>query len=461
MLLPDDIAVRSDVQLLADAGLISIPVSGWPLSAMALRSEMNEAPVPDNFRGHIRGAWHRLHRLLHESPRLATSLAIASDPVAVRRFGDVPRGSAVRGEYWNRRGRLELRMSLALHDDDEDRREARADGSYAGVHAGGWLLSFGQVPRWWGPGFESSLILSTNARPVPAIAADTIQPVRFQSPWLRWLGPMDWRVFAGKLEGGRHVSDAILLGARLSLRPGRDLEIGLSRTAQWGGEGRPRDLDSLLKLLIGRDNRGDAGITLADEPGNQLGGFDVRWLSPLGDAPYAVYLQLIGEDEAGGLPSRYLGLGGAEIWGGFAGGTLRMHFEAAETTVEFYKSRPRLNLAYEHFIYRDGYRYRGRSIGHAMDRDGVMLSAGGIWSRDRLSWHGAVRYVDVNRGSPGRHTVSPAGERWEVWLGGAVPLWSGMLDWGAGAQNINPDAAATRTDTHLYARWERQWGVDR
>ena len=39
------------------------------------------------------------------------------------------------------------------------------DGSYIAARLGNWSASFGQVERWWGPGWDGSLILSTNARP--------------------------------------------------------------------------------------------------------------------------------------------------------------------------------------------------------------------------------------------------------------------------------------------------------
>jgi hypothetical protein len=37
---------------------------------------------------------------------------------------------------------------------------------------GNWSTSLGKVDRWWGPGWDGSLILSTNARPIPAISLD-------------------------------------------------------------------------------------------------------------------------------------------------------------------------------------------------------------------------------------------------------------------------------------------------
>ncbi|MDH3645274.1 MAG: capsule assembly Wzi family protein [Gammaproteobacteria bacterium] len=462
LLLPDDLALRSDIQLLSDAGLLSQPLTGWPLSAHALKEEMQTVNVPAQYRSHIRAAWYRVMNRLQAKPRYSLRLFAIDDPVAMRRYSDTPRGSGARATYHMHGKSLSLRLSATLQERTSDRRSARADGSYAGFRLGKWQLSAGQIPRWWGPSYESSLILSTNARPVPAVALDTIKPIRFRSRWLSWLGGMNWSLFAGKLEGGRFVADANLLGARLSLRPTHKLEIGFSRTAQWGGEGRPEDLDSFINLILGRDNRGGAGITLDNEPGNQLGGVDLRWLSPLGDAPYALYSQFIGEDEAGGLPSRLIGLAGGEYWGGFRGGSFRIYGEVANTTIEFYKSMSRDNLAYEHGIYQDGYRYRGRAIGHAMDNDGLMLSLGTLWNTTGRTWEGLIRRVDVNTdgASPGnRHTVSPTGQdRWELWLASGMPAVAGVLQLGLGVQYVNPTDTATKIDLSVYASWERTWG---
>jgi hypothetical protein len=54
----------------------------------------------------------------------------------------------------------------------------------------------------------------------------------------------------------------------------------------------------LGNLLAGNDN---VGFTRPrrNEPGNQMAGFDTRWNSPIGNAPYAIYAQYIGEDQSG------------------------------------------------------------------------------------------------------------------------------------------------------------------
>jgi hypothetical protein len=74
-------------------------------------------------------------------------------------------------------------------------------------------------------------------------------------------------------------------------------------------------LDTFIDLLLGNDNLGDEGIDRSNEPGDQLAGIDIRRASTLFDKPIAVCGQFIGEDEAVGFPSRFLGHLGLETSG--------------------------------------------------------------------------------------------------------------------------------------------------
>ena len=42
-------------------------------------------------------------------------------------------------------------------------------------------------------------------------------------------------------------------------------------------------------------------------PETRWRGFDIRWNSPIGNWPYAIYAQMIGEDESGYMPAKYPG----------------------------------------------------------------------------------------------------------------------------------------------------------
>jgi hypothetical protein len=145
----------------------------------------------------------------------------------------------------------------------------------------------------------------------------------------------------------------------LGWRPITSFEINFRRTAQWGGRGRPQSASNFFELLSGTSDNCAAAECKADEPGNQLGGIDLRWSLPWLSS--SIYLQTIGEDEAGGLPSRrpnQLGMQftlDANIYSGIA------FVEFDDTRIGSYEQH--YNILYNHGICQTGYRYRGRAIG--------------------------------------------------------------------------------------------------
>lgn len=301
--------------------------------------------------------------------RLAASGAEQVDPI--RGFGDTRRdeqqatvSAEVIGERWA--GRLQVNWS----DDPLDGRQYQLDGSYVSHLLGNWALTAGSVDRWWGPGWESGLILSNNARPVPGISLQRNGSEPFDLGFLRWLGPWQLVLFAGQLEEGRAVPNAKLLGARFSFRPLSWLEVGLSRTAQWGGDGRPQSFDSFMDAVIGEENYAADDIGLADQPGNQLAGFDWRasWVGE--GTAFAFYGEVAAEDESGYLPSRSIITFGIDSTFAVGSSDFRVYLESTDTASERRYSTARYDYAYEHAsAYRTGYRYRGRAIGASVDND--------------------------------------------------------------------------------------------
>ncbi len=196
-----------------------------------------------------------------------------------------------------------FKLKLTGVDEAQDNKGLRLDDSYASIKLGNWLLSAGAQDRWWGPGWQGSLIMSHNARPVPGIAVQRVQSQAPETRWLKWLGPWSFMTYIGQLESERVIPNAKLWSARFTFKPFSSLEIGLSRAAQFGGEGRPEGLKTFWQMLLGQDNSGEDSITVENQPGNQLGGFDFRWSLPLESFPSALYFQLVGEDESGMLPT--------------------------------------------------------------------------------------------------------------------------------------------------------------
>jgi hypothetical protein len=104
---------------------------------------------------------------------------------------------------------------------------------------------------------------------------------------------------------------------------------------------------------------------------------------------------------------------GLEHWGTIGGLSHRTHFELSDSMCQeggFGSSTNRPNCAYDHELYRTGYRYKNRSIGHPADGDTKSYSIGSTLVQSAgHSWNISLRYMEINRqGSPSpTHTISP------------------------------------------------------
>jgi hypothetical protein len=404
---PGDLSLRHDIQLLADARVIREPISTWPLSWPSITRELSRTE-PDRLPPSVASAFVRVRLAADRAARpgfsgLGARVSVADHPVEFRSFAETPREEGEVGLVASWLGRsLALNLETSVVSDPQDDKTLRLDGSYVGATLGNVLISAGAMARWWGPGWEGSLIYSNNARPVPSLTIERNFADAFAWRALRWLGP--WRATAsmGLLEGsGVAVTDARLFAARVNFKPRGWLEVGVSRSAQWCGTGRRCDLQTFGKLLVGRDNP-DASLDPQDQPGNQLAGYDARLSSPWPGLRVALYGQVIGEDEAGGLPSRFLGLFGAETWGETRWGSHRLHLEYSDTSCNFSRQEPIFGCAYRSTSYPQGYAYRGRVIGHALGGDGRMVSAQLVLVRGATaSWSLLARHAELGRGGVG------------------------------------------------------------
>ncbi len=408
---------RIRLQLLNDTGLLNLTLTAWPLSFGDVASGLRESELASESTAVAAALARVRERVRWESDpdawRFDFGLSAALNPRVIRSFENTPREEGeifARLNWLGERFAINLQVTAVANPFDGD--DVRPDGTYVGVALGNWMLSAGWQERWWGPGNSGSLILSSNARPTPGIMIQRNSSAAFNSKWLSWIGPWTFTSFMDQLDDDREVTDALLFGARFSFRPVRGLEIGLSRTAQWCGEDRPCDLETFFNMLVGNDNK-DIDVTPEDEPGNQLAGFDIRWALPR-QIPVAVYVQWIGEDNRKGtvLPGSWLRQVGAEVWGSIGSLGHRTFLEVSDTTCyegAFGAGDAEPNCAYRHHIYRTGYRYRGRNMGHSIDGDGLSYSLGStLVQSSGHSWNVLLRYMEINQiGAPDPgHSIS-------------------------------------------------------
>ena len=463
-----DLALRHDIQLLADNGVLRGPVTTWPIAWGPVLDDLRDTDiarlsprVQASFdRVLSRASWEARSRQLTVSAKAG----VADNRSRIRSYQNTPRGKlevgagvAWLGEWAN----VELNIQGA--DDQFDDHDVRADDSMLGVVVGNWSVSVSTQQRWWGPGWDGSLILSNNARPIPSLVVDRLFTDAFETRWLRWIGPWDLNLMFGQLEERRAVADARFFGVRFNFRPLESLEIGLSRSAQWCGEGRPCDLSTLGDLLIGRDNLGDDSVNTDNEPGNQLAGVDFRWTPTIVARRIAFYGQFVGEDEAGGFPSRWIGQLGGE-WSGqlMQRWSTRLFAEFAGTSCQFYESSELFNCAYNHSIYQTGYRFRSRAIGHGVDNDARIASVGLIAVNDEeTQWRALLRFAKLNRGGvpDSRNSLSPTPQDlWSVDLAHSRVIPVGVAEIGVGYQSVD-DAmtGTTNSDARVYLQWRSSY----
>jgi hypothetical protein len=458
---PGDAGLRSDILLLADAGILRGPVTTWPMSWPDIARDTLAADEHD-LNPATADALIRVRRRAREAAAngfagAGIRVSGAYEPGMLREFADSPREEgeiALRASWLTDHLALNLQGSYVANPDDGQ--EFRADGSYLGVNFGNFMLSVGLMQRWWGPGWDGSLILSTNARPIPTITLERNYTDPFKSKWLSWIGPWRASIAMGRAESsGVPVADVRFFAARVNFKPRPWLEFGLTRTAQWCGGDRPCDWDTFADMVLGNDNQVAIGAVSEDQPGNQMAGYDMRLRSPWRALPIAFYTQWIGEDEAGGLPSKFIGQFGLETWGTTRFGAWRARLEYNDTACNFTREAPEFGCAYRNSIYPQGYAYRGRIIGSSMDNDSRMYTLAGVLTRvngDLVSL--TVRRAEINRDGE-EHAISDTPVDVDnVELRYSRGFGAGKVSVGIGYEDpaIGPDSSLT---VHGFVIWQQ------
>jgi len=448
LLLPDDAGLRDDLEWLVDRGVLSLPLGTWPLPSMLLEAALGQRPrtLPDAADA---DALARVRRALDHSrdpAHAALRLNSARHPALDDR--GIARGSADARIGVRAAGAADWSLRLELGGTAEALARGASQptlaGSYAMLRLSDAVFALGQVDRWWGPGRYASPILSNAAPPQPALLVRRAIDTAPDAPALRWIGPWGYELSFGELLEF-HPAHTKLLGMRLYARPWPNVELGVSRSMQWAGAGRPASWPALRDALLGHSNIDDPAQRGMD-PSNELAGFDARVAGALGNAAsWAGYAHLVGEDEAGGLPSAWIGTIGAALKYAAGGQRWAWRLESSDTVMSRLwllnprsERHPEPRPAYTHHIYADGYYAQGLPLGAAIGGGGRIATAGlalapigdpllrryslALWS-GRVSQTGA-QAIDAAFGTPGRldgFALAVQGEtaralRWNVGL---------------------------------------------
>lgn len=453
----DDLTLRNDIQLLSDAGYIRQPINTYPLMWSGILQDLQSldaTALPPELRDALQRVmmiWQRDRR----DVRASISLAGETEQPSVVRFGDTLRDKAqaqASGSYQT--DRVSVRLQVSQVSQPFDQNQSRLDGSYVAVKAGNWILSAGALEKYWGPSFDTSAILSTNARPVPAVTLSRNSSVAAADDWLpAWTFTTSF----GQLSSRAHVPDAKLWQSRLGLKPLNSLELGFSWVMTYGGQGYGNSLNDWFDGLF----RG--GTVEGTE--NMLAGYDLRWSTRLFDQPIGVYWSAIADDFGTKNLQLYKVSYQLGIDTYIRALNSRVYLEALDTAIDCSNDR-KFNCFYEHTTHQDGYRRYGRAFGTSYDNDSKVLNLGILTQLDaQTSWHNKLAWLRLNVDGervnlPSQWTQTQLPAR-TVLLWRTEQQWREQADqwkWGLEFSNTLSKASGERDwQSELFLSWSRQF----
>lgn len=396
-----DIYLRSDIQALADAGVITVPTNTFPLMWAGIGKDLEQVE-PEMLSPALVEAFARVNfyyrKAILNRGNTAIKAAVATDKARFQHFGSNYRDKGeltISHEYTGSWYAYKLSTS-ANYDKDNDKK-FNFDDSYIAAIYGNWVLSAGTIEQWWGPGFDSALHKSNNARPMPSVYITRNDAHAFATPWLSWIGPWTFTAGFSHMDDERAVKNALLWNFRGSIRPIKQLELGLSWTTQFCGEGQECNF---FKVMAGKPQCVDQDCIFISKPGNHIAGYDVRYSDTLFNIPFGIYLYRIGED---GNPLKVTDnakLIGMDTHWGDKDTQYKAFFEYTDTLVACYEGNSNsFNCYYEHYpAYFSGYRYHKKSIGSTYDSDANTYVLG-LTSQFKNSHalYTSIKYAELNK----------------------------------------------------------------
>jgi hypothetical protein len=394
-----DEALRSDVEILAAHGLVDGPTTTWPIPAGAILSKLDQ---PDALQGQPEYVQLAAQRVLAkltrddhpDGPEGFADLKFTNQPQTIRTFDDSARNQSdvSAGLDWaSDWANAQLQVGDQSQINGEQSKFA-ADGSYVSVHFWNLLAYAGLVDVWQGPGWESSLSLSNNARPFPKFGIMREDPHAFDTPWLSWLGPWQINFLGGVLDDDRIASDTLYFSLRATIMPVNGLELTVSRNLMVCGSGH--DCNPLGSFFHFQNTESD--------PNNDADSatIEIKYSYAFGPVIVSPYAQFYNRDNGPFTHSLTSHLVGASFAGPFgdAGSQWRVTGEYTNSipTTNFLGGPDVNGAAFntERFP-GDGFHFEGRSLGFSLDSDSRLLSLVGSVT-DTRGWVYRLAYYHAN-----------------------------------------------------------------
>ena len=323
-----------------------------------------------------------------------------------------------------------LSSQLSLNFDDHDK--LSFDNSYVNYKKGIANLNIGKVDRIWSFSKKSSLILSSNSRPLEALSLKLEN--RFNTKWMPSTANWSFELINGSTKNSSNGKNSMQTGSRVVISLSDRLNFEFLQTAQWGDQDDKiysTNIDVLLPIETNAGKNSDI---------NKMGGFGLSYALPSNKNTYRFYTQAIGEDEAGNLLSCYAWMVGLELSAPEVKFPTTFTFEAIDTRVKkSTNSYCGANTMYNNNTY--DYINYNTVLGVPIDTEGASLELFGQSQVNKnLGINYSTKFLSINDKDYSQHrlsskrslgTITSLGVNWKkngFNLGGSISYQDLILD---------------------------------
>ena len=224
----DDAYFRSNIQLLADAGILNAPVNSYPLPWALIADEIKTVH-PEKLASHLQTAYRHVRFKLQraEGKRFNAHIKVVGEnsaaPAAFGQTNHAQWGIFSSAEYVS--DYFAFRANANFAQFHGDKAKFSEDGSYFAPNFKSFSLNMGRLERWWGPSWQSTLTQGQNARPMPAIA------INYADINIPLINSLFIESFVAIVDGNSAYSRK--WANRISSRPFQWLEVAATYTHHW------------------------------------------------------------------------------------------------------------------------------------------------------------------------------------------------------------------------------------
>ncbi len=366
----DNLSLRADIETLAAIGVIKVPINSYPLMWAGIIQDLDAAAEQSMGLNYRKVFWRvkkAARKALSKNAIKELRFSISNAEPVFRSFGDFERGkgqltalsAGVKNDFaWR------LQANRRYHPTDGETLDY--DGSYVSAIWGNWATSIGSIEQWWGASWDSTNLMSNNARSPVAIRLQRNYSDPSDLPLLNWLGYWNFSAFVAALTDDRITERPYLAAANFSIKPSHSIEATFSLSSLIGGQ---------YKLATSRQD-----IDYANQ--KRQVGLDLSWQVNqdvgLISLPTKVYASITNDNAGADYNSLIFGFSSHLPW--FGGWRIFLEQTDTLSATEIY------NQTYEDGIYQTGYRFSQRAIGSSYDADSKVTSLGLMGQISYYQW---------------------------------------------------------------------------